>query len=225
MSTTPQFRLAATLTAALSTACSPLDPEPIETFSSVTQPAPPAPLYRWFDDHGAGEVKIRINLANQKAYYTRGGRPIGWSYVAAGKASKPTPTGHFTITEKLVDKHSNRYGWIENAHGVTIDHDASPGDPVPPGGRYVPAPMPYWMRITDYGIGLHAGPIPNPGRPASHGCIRLPSSLAPLVFRAVRVGTPVHIHHGRSDEANPEAPEAVLPVVGAPHPDRFFGRR
>ena len=53
--------------------------------------------------------------------------------------------------------------------------------------------MPFWMRLTGYGIGMHAGIIPEPGQPASHGCIRLPHNIAPLLFHAVKVGTPVTI--------------------------------
>lgn len=150
-------------------------------------------LYEWYDDHGPGEVAIRITLSEQRAYYTRSGRPIGWSYIATGKEGHRTPRGTFRITEKVVDKYSNRYGWIEDSYGNVVDDDASPGDYTPPGTRYVPAPMPYWMRLTSYGIGMHAGIIPEPGEPASHGCIRLPKPLAPQLFSVVRVGTRVTI--------------------------------
>lgn len=165
------------------------------------------PLYKWQDDGGPGEVKVRINLSSQRAYYTRGGRPIGWSFVATGREGHKTPAGSYKITEKVVDKYSNRYGWIENEWGETIDHDASPGDSVPAGGRYVAAPMPYWMRLTSYGIGMHAGHIPSPGEPASHGCIRLPKPLAPLVYDVVKVGTPVVIEYGPAAD-----PYEVLPA-------------
>jgi len=162
---------------------------------------PPTPvkaqriLYEWYDDGGPGEVAIRINLPAQRAFYTRGGRPIGWSYVATGKEGHRTPAGSYRITEKVVDKYSNRYGWIEDEFGNVVDGDAQPGDRVPPGCVYVAAPMPFWMRLTDYGIGMHAGVIPEPGQPASHGCIRLPKPLAPQLFDVVNLGTPVRIHH------------------------------
>jgi lipoprotein-anchoring transpeptidase ErfK/SrfK len=55
--------------------------------------------------------------------------------------------------------------------------------------------MPYWMRLTSYGIGMHAGVIPKPGEAASHGCIRLPKPLAPILFEVVKEGTPVTITH------------------------------
>ena len=152
-------------------------------------------LYQWYDDGGPGELKIRIDLSEQQAFYTRGGRDVGWSYVATGKEGYGTPAGTYRISEKIVDKYSNRYGWIEDEWGNVTNGDAKPSTPVPPGERYMPAPMPYWMRLTSYGIGMHAGVIPKPGETASHGCIRLPKELAPRLFEVVNVGTPVTIVH------------------------------
>jgi lipoprotein-anchoring transpeptidase ErfK/SrfK len=150
-------------------------------------------LYEWYDDYGAGEVAATIRLSEQRILFTRGGREIGWAFVATGKEGHGTKAGQYSITEKVVDKYSNRYGWTEDEFGNKVNGDARVSDPVPPGEVYVPAPMPYWMRLTWYGIGMHAGPIPEPGKPASHGCIRLPRELAPIVFDAVKVGTPVKI--------------------------------
>ena len=152
-----------------------------------------AVLYQWHDDGGPGRVAIHINLSTQIASYTRGGRDIGWSYVATGKEGHGTSAGRYSITEKIVDKHSTKYGWIEDGAGNVVDDDASPGDPVSPGCHYVAAPMPYWMRLTSQGIGMHGGIIPQPGEPASHGCIRLPKPFAPQLFEVVQVGTPVTI--------------------------------
>lgn len=152
-----------------------------------------AVLYQWHDDGGPGRVAININLRTQMASYTRGGRDIGWSYVATGKEGHGTSAGRYSISEKIVDKYSTKYGWIEDEFGNVVDDDASPGDPVSPGCHYVAAPMPYWMRLTSQGIGMHAGIIPQPGEPASHGCIRLPKPFAPQLFEVVQVGTPVTI--------------------------------
>lgn len=150
-------------------------------------------LYEWHDDGGPGAVRIRISLSEQRANYFRDDRLIGWSFVATGKEGYGTRPGSYRITEKIEDKYSNKYGWIEDEYGNVVDGDAKVGDKVPAGCHYVPAPMPYWMRITSYGIGMHAGIIPQPGEPASHGCIRLPHDLAPLLFSSVDVGTPVTI--------------------------------
>ena len=157
-----------------------------------TKPAEPE-LYEWFDDGGPGKVRIHINLARQRATYYRGERLIGWSFVATGKEGHATSAGTFSISEMIEEKYSGIYGWMEDEDGNVVNGDAMVGDKVPHGCRYVPAPMPYWMRITSYGVGMHAGIIPRPGLPASHGCIRLPHDLAPLLFSVVEIGTPVTI--------------------------------
>lgn len=162
--------------------------------------SPPTPprkadrvMYQWYDDGGPGAVTIHIRLADQIAEFQRGGRDIGWTYVATGKEGHGTKPGKYTITEKIADKHSNRYGWMEDEFGNVVDGDARYDDKVPPGLTYMPAPMPYWMRLTNYGIGMHGGLIPEPGAPASHGCIRLPHEFVPKLFEVVKVGTPVRI--------------------------------
>ena len=167
--------------------CAPVTPESPRKADRV--------MYEWYDHGGPGEVKVNINLTKQIAEFSRGGEEIGWTYVTTGKEGHGTSPGTYRITEKIVDKHSNRYGWMENEAGDVVDGDARYDDPVPVGLRYVPAPMPYWMRLTNYGVGMHGGIIPEPGKPASHGCIRLPHDFVPTAFDAVKVGTPVKISY------------------------------
>ena len=57
--------------------------------------------------------------------------------------------------------------------------------------KYDNAPMPWMQRIDQYGIALHAGY--NPGDPASHGCVRLPSAFAKKLYSVTDLGTPVYI--------------------------------
>ncbi len=171
---------------------------------AARQTKPERKLYKWYDDGGEGKVTIRISLTDQIAEFKRGGRDIGWCYVATGKEGHGTADGSYRITEKIADKNSNRYGWFEDEFGNVTDGDAKYSDRVPAGMTYVPAPMPYWMRLTSYGIGMHGGLIPEPGKPASHGCIRLPKEFVPLVFEVVSVGTPVTITHAQSDRGEAE---------------------
>lgn len=168
------------------------------TGQSTSRPKAQPVLHEWNDDGGPGKVSIRISLKDQIAEFERGKRPIGWCYVATGREGHGTRAGQYRITEKIVDKYSNRYGWIEDELGNVVDSDAKYSDKVPKGMVYVPAPMPYWMRLTSYGIGMHGGIIPEPGKPASHGCIRLPKEFVPILFDAVVVGTPVTITHAPS---------------------------
>jgi lipoprotein-anchoring transpeptidase ErfK/SrfK len=160
----------------------------------AAQPVKPVEpvLYDWQGDQLSGPVSVRVSLAEQKAYIKRGGQSAGWTYIASGRANYPTPRGSFRITEKVRDKRSNKYGMIVNGSGGIVDTDAARGrETVPSGARFVGAPMPCWMRLTGYGIGMHAGPIPDPGFPASHGCIRLPTAMAEKLFELAEIGTPV----------------------------------
>lgn len=159
---------------------------------------PERALYQWHDDFGPGEVSVHISLADQIAEFKRGDRDIGWCYVATGKEGYRTSPGNYRIMEKIVDKYSTRFGWIEDEFGNVVDGDATPGTRVPKGMVYRPSPMPYWMRLTARGIGMHGGLIPEPGQTASHGCIRMPKDFAPVVFDNVVVGTPVTITDGKS---------------------------
>lgn len=152
------------------------------------------PLYVWHGGTQPGPLNVNIDLSEQKAYLFKGGQNVGWTYVATGRSGYATPTGTFRIMEKIADKHSNRYGKIVDRHGNVVNSNATAGvSRIPPGGRFVGAPMPYWMRITGYGVGLHAGMIPRPGFPASHGCIRLPRDMAETIFENANVGTRVTI--------------------------------
>ncbi len=154
-----------------------------------------APLYVWHGGGKPGISSVNIDLSEQKAYIYRDGQNVGWSYVATGRSGYSTPTGTFRIMEKQVDKRSNRYGSIVSSSGQVLRSGATAGVHSARGGHFVGAKMPYWMRITGYGIGLHAGQIPNPGSPASHGCIRLPYEMAQTIYQNAPVGTRVSIMH------------------------------
>jgi lipoprotein-anchoring transpeptidase ErfK/SrfK len=154
-------------------------------------------MYEWDDPGGDGEIAIEIDLSNQVALYKRGSRTIGWSFVSTGKEGHSTAAGHYKITEKMPLKYSNRYGWLADATGKVTHGDARPTTPVPLGEHYSPAPMHHWMRITSYGVGLHAGEIPRPGEAESHGCIRLPRDFAPILYEATQVGTAVTVTRGK----------------------------
>lgn len=194
--------------ALLSSSCGP-------SGGQVIRERPQRKLYQWHDSGGPGKVTVRISLTDQIAEFKRGEQNIGWCYVATGKEGHDTRPGKYTITEKIEDKYSNAYGWIEDEFGHVFDNDAKPSDPVPKGMTYVAAPMPYWMRLTSYGVGMHGGIIPEPGQPASHGCIRIPKDFVPILFDSVNVGTPVVItnepssHGGYPEPMQPTPSEMV----------------
>ena len=57
---------------------------------------------------------------------------------------------------------------------------------------------------------MHGGVIPEPGQPASHGCIRLPKEFVPVLYESVNVGTPVTITNAPS-EIGPPGMESQVP--------------
>lgn len=171
--------------------------------SCVTKPKPQpqkqaSTLYQWNSEAAAkakGSSSVVIYLDQQKAYFYKGKEQIGWTYVATGLPGHPTPSGKFRVMEKTADKISNLYGRLVDFEGNTVQGDFNLAkETLPEGCQFKPARMPLYMRIKDDGTGMHVGPIPRPGRPASHGCIRMPRAMAENFFANVGVGTPVTIH-------------------------------
>jgi lipoprotein-anchoring transpeptidase ErfK/SrfK len=152
----------------------------------------PSKLYEW-NGEGRSVSRIVVDTDAQRARFYSGDEEIGWSTVASGLPKYPTPTGQFAVMEKVENKRSNLYGKFVRGGKVVKGSVKAGRDPVPEGASFEGAHMPFFMRLTYDGIGLHAGPIPRPGQPASHGCIRLPSTLAPVLFRHVSHGTQVNI--------------------------------
>ena len=172
-------------------------PQPGKPFVDSTAPTamdPEAGYSYWGDDGSSGRLRVTIDLSEQTAYIFRGDKKVARSRVATGLPGHSTPRGSFTIIEKSRNKRSNLYGVIVDSQGGVVISDAdSRRDPVPAGGRFEGASMPYWMRLTPGGIGMHHGPIPRPGSRASHGCIRLPQEMAERLFNEAPLGTPVKI--------------------------------
>lgn len=140
----------------------------------------------------AGNSHLKFDLTKQRGFLMNGDEVVMDYPICTGIKSRPTPTGNFRILEKVVDKSSNRYGKMYDANGDLINGDADAfQDPVPEGGKFVGAPMRYWMRLTSDGVGHHIGPVLR--RPASHACVRGPSKTIPTVYSKVKIGTPVVI--------------------------------
>jgi lipoprotein-anchoring transpeptidase ErfK/SrfK len=133
---------------------------------------------------------IEIDLQDQTAYLVRNGRTVLSTPISSGRYGHLTETGDFKVVEKELNHFSNIYGKIVDARGRTLVSDADVDMPVPRGGKFIPAPMRYFIRF-DGAIGMHAGHLP--GYPASHGCVRLPEENAMTFFHAAEIGTPVPV--------------------------------
>jgi len=142
--------------------------------------------------------RVEIDLGRQTAYLIRGRRVVMQSPISSGRYGHLTETGSFKVIEKERSHHSSIYGKIVDPYGRTIIADADVDMHVPRGCRFVPAPMPYFMRFHG-SDGMHAGYLP--GYPASHGCVRMPDEMAIAFYNAVDVGTPVTVF-GRTPRTN-----------------------
>lgn len=121
--------------------------------------------YLWAADvPQAGDSKVVIDLLQQLFYIYRDDKLAGVATISSGKKGKETPLGLWKVMLKKTKGYSRKY---DNA------------------------PMPFMQMYDPKGIAFHAGP--NPGYPASHGCVRLPLKFAERLYGLTTVGTPVII--------------------------------
>jgi hypothetical protein len=130
--------------------------------------------------------EIVISLSKQRVYLLLGGELAIDSPIASGRKEGWTPKGSFTVLEKDLNHHSNKYGDLVDGGGHLIRKNVTSGAA---GGFFRGASMKYFLRLTQEGVGMHAGILP--GYPASHGCIRLPREVAERLYKIVPTGTPV----------------------------------
>lgn len=119
----------------------------------------------WKDERlmcAKGERRVHIHLATQRGELLVNGQVAMDFPVSTGRADS-TPEGTYHILEKDPHHRSNLY------------HVA----------------MPYFMRLTYDGIGLHVGDVYR--MPVSHGCIRMTREACIPLYRLLSVGTPVII--------------------------------
>jgi hypothetical protein len=120
--------------------------------------------YVWRKGSFAGEPRVVVSLSEQQAYLYRGDALVAVAAISTGTDEHPTPKGIFSVRLKKPMHRSIKY---DNA------------------------PMPFMQMIDEYGVALHAGH--NPGYPASHGCIRLPSEFAKRLYSITDLGATVMI--------------------------------
>jgi hypothetical protein len=142
--------------------------------------------------------RVEIDLGQQTAYLIRGRRVVAQSPISSGRYGHLTEAGSFKVIEKEPNHYSSIYGKIVDSNGRTVIADADVDMKVPRGCKFVPAPMPWFMRFHG-ADGMHAGYLP--GYPASHSCVRMPEQLAIAFFNSVEIGTPVHVF-GRTPRTN-----------------------
>jgi hypothetical protein len=166
---------------------------------------------------------VEIDLEQQTAYLIRARRIVVASPISSGRSGHLTETGSFKIIEKERNHFSSLYGKIVDASGRTVVADADADMRVPRGGKFIPAPMRYFMRFHE-ATGMHAGYLP--GYPASHACVRMPEQNAIVFFNAMELGTPVHVfgRTPRTREYFRYGPQPARPLYQRPMQPRFDPR-
>ena len=131
-----------------------------------------------------GPLQIVVSISAQRLHVYDGEQLIATTKVSTGTGGHPTPTGVFAILDKEATHRSNIYGG---------------------------ASMPFMQRLTMSGVALHSGMVT--GRPASHGCIRLPHNFAKQLFKISKLGTRVTIVPGESVPTVVEHVRLPVPVA------------
>ena len=122
-----------------------------------------------------GPLQIVISIGSQRLWVYDSKGLLETSTISTGVGGYPTPTGVFAVIDKEVTHYSNIYGG---------------------------ASMPFMQRLTMSGVAMHSGMVT--GRPASHGCVRLPHPFAVKLYRLTRLGARVVI------APNEPAPEDIV---------------
>jgi lipoprotein-anchoring transpeptidase ErfK/SrfK len=179
-----------------------------------------------------------VELDQQRAYLYKGEKLVAVSRIASGRSGHRTETGDFVISQKNADHRSNIYGDFVNAKtGAFLLRDVKRGfDPVPVGAKFQGSSMRWFQRLDKAGggstaMGFHTGKLP--GYPASHGCIRMPDSMAQWFFHNVPVGTPVVIRGEKygvplgtpqaTSKRSPKVHSSLKPKPAEPAPETPAG--
>lgn len=135
-------------------------------------------------------TNVVVSLSRQRVYLMLNREIVIDAPVSSGKVGHTTPAGTYRIREKELNHFSNIYGNFVDRTGRVVRAGISAKiDTAPSGTHYEGAPMRFFMRLTDGGVGMHIGILP--GYAASHGCVRLPADVAPMIYERVKEGTTV----------------------------------
>jgi lipoprotein-anchoring transpeptidase ErfK/SrfK len=142
--------------------------------------------------------RIVVSLQDCKLALLEGDRVLKIWNTAVGAESTPSPSGTYTIMNRL--------------SRPTYYH---PGKMIPPGSSNPLGTR--WLGLSLKGFGIHGTNVPGSiGRKASHGCIRMRNRDIEELFDLVQVGGIVELH----SESNESLAQIFNPGVRqAPSPD------
>jgi lipoprotein-anchoring transpeptidase ErfK/SrfK len=134
------------------------------------------------DDGARAPWTVLVSIPDRQLAVLVNGIVVAGFPIAVGADESPSPTGEFTIVNRV----SNPTYYHE---GVVIP--AGKGNPV--GTR--------WLGLSQKGYGIHGTNAPKSiGRAASHGCIRLRNRDMENLFGMLHVGDVVKIRGERDEQ-------------------------
>jgi lipoprotein-anchoring transpeptidase ErfK/SrfK len=134
------------------------------------------------DDGARAPWTVLVSIPDRQLAVLVNGIVVAGFPIAVGAEQSPSPTGEFTIVNRV----SNPTYYHE---GVVIP--AGKGNPV--GTR--------WLGLSQKGYGIHGTNAPKSiGRAASHGCIRLRNRDMENLFGMLHVGDVVKIRGERDEQ-------------------------
>lgn len=130
---------------------------------------------------------VVVNLPERGFYVFPEGNPRFFPIAIGQPGRFATPTGAFTIIEKVENPDWVAPEWA----GLGEDNVIKAGPDNPLGDR--------WIGLSSSGLGMHATNNPaSIGSASSHGCMRMYPEVARVVFDLVRTGWPVRIEYETS---------------------------
>ena len=133
----------------------------------------------------ANEVVVRrlvVSIPDRKLAVIENNEVVEVFTVAVGAPNSPSPTGTFTIVNRVANP--------------TYYH---PGKAIAPGPQNPIGTR--WIGLNQKGYGIHGTDQPSSiGYAKSHGCIRLRNADVERLFERVRPGDVVELHADRTPE-------------------------
>jgi len=133
----------------------------------------------------ANEVVVRrlvVSIPDRKLAVIENNEVVEVFTVAVGAPNSPSPTGTFTIVNRVANPTYYHPGKV-----------IAPGPQNPIGTR--------WIGLNQKGYGIHGTDQPSSiGYAKSHGCIRLRNADVERLFERVRTGDVVELHAERTPE-------------------------
>ena len=128
--------------------------------------------------------RIVVSIPDRKLAVVENDEVVQVFDVAVGAPVSPSPTGTFTIINRVADP--------TYYHSGTV---IAPGPRNPIGTR--------WIGLSQKGYGIHGTDEPSSiGYARSHGCIRLRNADVERLFERVRPGDLVELHAERTTETD-----------------------